>query len=196
MAKDKADKAAQNQADRDLLDILLGQGGVELRLERTIYAAEECGDVPLVGFFYDLLDMPPIEGKKGEKPRDWQAFVVRTTYESKGKDREGNVVPTEAGEEVIIPATFQIAQALARFARDPEFIHEIGLKPKAAIDIGGGRSLWTYRVIATGKKEQRTTAYALTQKAAAAPAQFPAGSGNAAVPAAGQAVPVPATGQA
>lgn len=177
MAKDTTKaQAAQNQADVNLLDLLLrGDGAVELRLERTIYAAEECGEVPLAGFIVDLLDMPPIPQGRNEPARDWQAFVFKATYKTKGKDREGNIVDVEPGEEVIIPATFQIQAALARFARDANFMHEIALQPKAKIDIGGGKNFWTYRVVSTGKKEERGTAYALSDGGRKEPGKLPSG---------------------
>lgn len=198
MAKDTSNKGtAQNKADQSLLDALLGQGGSELRLERCIYAADDCGDVPLVGFIVDILDMPPIDmGKDGK--RDWQAFVFKTTHATKGKDREGNVVGVEAGEEVITPATFQIAAALGRFAKDPNVMHEIGLQPKEKLDIGGGKNFWTYRVIRVSRDkgktystEPRGTQYALSDGGAKAPAQLPSADGTHNVNTkTGEAVPV------
>ncbi len=192
MAKDTSSKT-QNQADMNLLDLLLKGGGVELRLERTIYAAEECGEVPLCGFIVDLLDMPPIPQGRNEPARDWQAFVFKATYKSKGKDREGNIVDVEPGEEVIIPATYQIQAALSRFARDPEKMHEIALQPKAKIDIGGGKNFWTYRVVSSGKTEARGTAYALSDGGRKEPAQLPSADGTHQVnQKTGEAVPVQA----
>jgi len=168
------DKNAQNKADQSLLDILLGKGAVELRLERTMYAAEACGQVPVVGFLVDLLDMPQIDmGRDGK--RDWQAFVIKLTHATKGRDREENIVDVEPGEEIIMPATFQIATALARFARDPEVMHEVGIEPKAKVDIGGGKNFWTYRVIATNKTEPRGSAYALSGGKEKVPAKLPTG---------------------
>lgn len=189
-------QAAQNASDVNLLDLLLKQAGaVELRLERTIYAAEECGEVPLAGFIVDLLDMPPIPQGRNEAPRDWQAFVFKVTYKTKGKDREANIVDVEPGEEVIIPATFQIQAALARFARDPKVMHEIALQPKTKIDIGGGKNFWTYRVVKTGKTEERGTAYALSDggRSEKEPAQLPSADGKHMVDQkTGEAVPVQA----
>lgn len=188
MAKDTGSNkgSAQNKADQSLLDALLGQGGQELRLERAIYAADDCGDVPLVGFLVDLLDMPPIDmGKDGL--RDWQAFVFKCTHPTKGKDREGNVVDINVDEEVITPATYQIQAALGRFARDPVNMHEIGLQPKAKIDIGHGKAFWTYRVVrvsrdkgATFSVMERGTAYALSDGGQKEPKQLksPDGSHN------------------
>lgn len=195
MAKDTSKQAAQNASDVNLLDLLLKQAGaVELRLERTIYAAEECGEVPLAGFIIDLIDMPPIPQGRNEPARDWQAFVFKATYKTKGSDREKNIVDVEPGEEVIIPATFQIQAALARFARDPKVMHEIALQPKAKIDIGGGKNFWTYRVVKTGKTEERGSVYALSdggRKDEKEPAQLPSADGKHMVDQkTGEAVPV------
>lgn len=176
------DQAAKNASDMNLLDLLLkGAGAVELRLERTIYAAEECGAVPLAGFIIDLLDMPPIPQGANRPARDWQAFVFKATYKTKGKSRGGDIVDVEPGEEVIIPATYQIQAALARFARDPKVMHEIALQPKEKIDIGGDREFWTYRVVKTGKTEERGSVYALSdggRAAAKEPAQLPSADGT------------------
>ena len=194
MANDK-NKATnkQNQADQSLLDILLGKGAVELRLERTMYAAEACGQVPVVGYLVDLLDMPPIDmGRDGK--RDWQAFVIKLTHGTKGRDRDENIVDVEPGEEIIMPATFQIATALARFARDPAVMHEVGIEPKSKIDIGGGKNFWTYRVIATNKTEPRGSAYALSAGKDKPAAQLPSADGTHNVDQkTGEAVPVPAS---
>lgn len=203
MAKNDKAAAAQNaqaSADQDLLDKLLADGGTELRLERTIYAAEACGDVPLCGFIVDLLDMPAIEGGKNKQTgememRDWKAFVFRATYATKGLDREKNVVDVEPGEEIIIPATFQIEAALGRFARDPKVMHEIALKPKAKIDLGGGKTMWQYRVIATKKTEERGMVYALSgaKVEEKAPAMLPSADGKSMVnQQTGEAIPVAA----
>lgn len=195
MANDKnkaTNKNAQNQADQSLLDILLGKGAVELRLERTMYAAEACGQVPVVGFLVDLIDMPAIDmGKDGM--RDWKAFVIKLTHQTKGKDREDNIVDVEPGEEIVMPATYQIAAALARFARDPEVMHEVGIEPKTKLDIGGGKNFWTYRVIATNKTEPRGSAYALSDGKPKPAAQLPSADGTHNVDQkTGEAVPVQA----
>lgn len=157
-------KKGQNASDQSLLDKLLADGAAELRLDRAIYAAEVCKGAPLVGFIVDMLEMPAIDAGKSTE-RDWQAFVFLTTYDTKGVDREKNVVDVSKGEEIIIPATFQIKTALARFARDPDKMHEIGLQPKTKIDVGGGKEMWTYRVIATGNTKERGTVYALVGQA-------------------------------
>ena len=160
--KNKAATAGETAADMNLLELLLSQGAQEIRLDRSMYAAEKVGQVPLAGYIVDLLDMPPIDQGKGKPARDWQAFVFLVTYPTKGIDREDNVVDVTPGEEIIIPATFQIQHALARFAKDEKKMHEIALQPKAKVDIGGGKSFWTSRVVATGKEKERGAVYALT----------------------------------
>lgn len=164
MSKNTKDVAAVNKnvADADLLDLLLAQGGQELRLDRTMYSPEKTGSAVVAGFIVDLVDMPPIDQGAGKEPRPWQAYIILTTHATKGVDREDNVVDVAPGEEIVVPATFQIQSALARFARDPVNMHELAIQPKSKIGIGGGRNFWTYRVVATGKSKSRGIAYALT----------------------------------
>lgn len=162
MSTTKDKQKAQNVADSDLLDRLLAEGGVEIKTDRAIYAAEKCGQVPLVGFPYDLMEMPTIDkGKKTQ--REWQAFVFVVTYKGVGLNRERQIEEVQEGEEVIVPATYQLLSAIKRFATDPSKLHEIGLQPKRKIDIGSGKSLWLYRVIATGKTKERGNVYTLSQ---------------------------------
>ncbi len=146
------------------LDALIASGDfVELRLERTIYKPEATGEFVLRGYVVDLMDMPPI--KQGKVERPWQAFLLRTTAPTKGVDREGNVVDVGIDEEVIVPATFQLFQGLSRFSRDPEKMFEAAILPKDKIDIGGGQSMWTYRVALGKKTMKREGGYVLGGKA-------------------------------
>lgn len=152
------DKNKNNSADA-LLESLLAKGGVEINLDRAMYSADK-GGKPIVGFLVDLLDMPPIDaGKDGQ--RDWQAFVVLLTHDCVGVDREGDVIDVKAGEEMVVPATYQIQHALKRFAKDPENMHQLAIQPKKKIPLGGGKTFWTYRVIATGEVKARGAVYAL-----------------------------------
>lgn len=145
----------------NLLQTLIDSGDfAELRLERTIYKPEACGEVPLIGHVIQLLDMPPLEDG-----RNWQAFVFRTTHPTKGVDRAGDVVDVGVDEEIIIPATWQLASAIARFASDPGVMFEVALLPKERINIGGAKTMWTYRA-AVGRKPPvvRTGPYLLQQE--------------------------------
>jgi hypothetical protein len=146
----------------NLLQSLIDSGDfAELRLERTIYKPELCGEVPLIGHVIQLLDMPPLDDG-----REWQAFVFRTTHVTKGVDRTGDIVDVGVDEEIIIPATWQLASALARFANDAAVMFEVALLPKEKISIGGGKNMWTYRA-AVGRKPPvaRTGPYLLQQDA-------------------------------
>lgn len=146
------------------LDALIASGDfVELRLERTIYKPEATGSAILQGFIIDLLDMPPI--KQGKVERPWQAFLFRTTAPTKGVDREGNVVDVGSDEEIIIPSTFQLHQGLSRFARHEDKMFEAAVLPKEKIDIGGGQSMWTFRVALGKKTMKREGGYVLGGKA-------------------------------
>ena len=64
-----------------------------------------------------------------------------------------------------MPATFQVEHALRRFAADPQKMYEVAVQPKSKIDIGGGKSFWTYRVVVTGKEKDRGAVYALSAPA-------------------------------
>lgn len=160
-----------------MLDALINSGDfVELRLERTIYKPEATGAAILQGFIIDLLDMPPI--KQGKTERPWQALLFRTTAPTKGVDREGNVVDVNVDEEVIIPATFQLVQGLSRFSRDPEKMFEAAVLPKDKIDIGGGQTMWTYRVALGKKTMKREGGYVLGGKPEGEVKALPPGDGT------------------
>lgn len=158
MASTKRDTVGENRSD-SLLERLIAKGAVEINLDRTMYSADKVGD-PVVGFIVDLLDMPPIQVGKQE-PRDWQAFVVLLTEPCRGVDRNGDIIEAKAGEEMVVPATYQIQHALKRFAKDPEKMHELGIMPKKKLDIGAGQTFWTYRVVSTGTTKARGSVYAL-----------------------------------
>lgn len=160
------------------LDALIASGEfVELRLERTIYKPESTGSAVLQGYIVDLMDMPPIKSGK-DKERPWQAFLFRTTAPTKGVDREGNVVDVATDEEIIIPSTFQLHQGLSRFSRDPEKMFEAAVLPKEKIDIGGGQTMWTFRVALGKKTMKREGGYVLGGKPEGDVKSLPAGDGT------------------
>lgn len=159
------------------LDALIASGEfVELRLDRTIYKPESTGSAVLQGYIVDLMDMPPI--KQGKTERPWQAFLFRTTAPTKGVDREGTVVDVAADEEIIIPSTFQLHQGLSRFSRDPEKMFEAAILPKEKIDIGGGQTMWTFRVALGKKTMKREGGYVLGNKPEGEVKALPAGDGT------------------
>jgi len=159
------------------LDALINSGEfVELRLDRTIYKPESTGEAVLRGFIIDLLDMPPI--KQGKVERAWQALLVRTTAATKGVDRDGTVVDVGVDEEIIIPATYQLLQGLGRFSRDPEKMFEAAILPKEKIDIGGGQTMWTFRVALGKNTRKREGGYVLGGKAEGDVKALPAGDGT------------------
>lgn len=163
-------KKAPQMSDAELmglLDRLVSEGGQELSLERQIYKPEACGNMPVVGYLLDILQMPAAD--REENP-DWKAFLIRLSHETNVVNRSGDVVRARAGEEIILPASHQLAVNLARFALNPTEMTEVGIQPKEQIKIGGGKKMWTFRVIATGRTEERTSLYQLSQKIAAASA--------------------------
>ena len=180
MAKNNGSKVNENIDGANVsavLDSLIASGDfVELRLDRTIYKPEATGSAVLQGYIIDLMDMPPI--KQGKVERAWQAFLFRTTAATKGVDREGNVVDVAADEEIIIPSTFQLHQGLSRFSRDPEKMFEAAILPEEKIDIGGGQTMWTFRVALGKKTMKREGGYVLGGKAEGDVKALPAGDGT------------------
>jgi hypothetical protein len=165
--------ATSGMSDKDLmglLDALIAQGAQEISLDRLMWKAESCGKFPVVGHIISINDMP--QADRADNP-DWKAFIFRLSYETRGLDRGGNVVVAKAGSEIVVPANYELATNLARFALDPNEMHELGIAVKGRDDIGGGKKMWRFRVVATGNKETRSAAYALP--AAAVVGQLGAG---------------------
>jgi hypothetical protein len=141
-------KATAGLSDKELMGLLdrliAERGGQELSLERLLWKAESCGKFPVTGYILDCVDMPKADRK--DNP-DWKAFIVRTTYETRGVNRNKEVVKIAAGSEVVVPANYQLAANLARFALDPDYIHEIAIQATERSDIGGGKKMWGFRVV-------------------------------------------------
>lgn len=156
-----APKSTAKMSDKDLmglLDKLIAAGAQELSLDRLLWKPETCGKFPVVGFIISINDMP--EADRAENP-DWKAFVIRTTHETRGINRAKEVEVVAAGSEIVVPANYELAVNLARFALDSEKMHEIGIAVKGRDDIGGGKKMWRFRVISTGTSEVRSAAYQL-----------------------------------
>lgn len=155
--------ATKKMSDKELLgllDALIGKGAQELSLERLMWKPDAFGDTqyPVVGYIVGIFDMPKADRK--ENPF-WKAFVIRTSHPTKGVDREGDIVDVAAGSEVVVPASWELANNLQRFALDPDKMYELGIQAKRKDDIGGGQTMWRFRVIATGNVEPRSEAYNL-----------------------------------
>jgi hypothetical protein len=159
--------ATSGMSDKDLmglLDALIAKGAQELSLDRLMWKAESCGKFPVVGYIISINDMP--QADRADNP-DWKAFIFRTSYDTRGLNRAGDIVAVKAGSEIVVPANYELATNLARFALDPTEMHELGIEVKGRDDIGGGKKMWRFRVIATGNKEVRSAAYALPAAAVA-----------------------------
>ena len=129
-----------------LFDALLGEGFAELRLERTVYKAESCDGVPVVGHIIDFMNI-----RLEDADRDWPVFIFRTTKPTKGVDRNGDVIDVGVDEEILVTGSAQVLPVLMRYARDPEVMYEVALLPKSKIDIGGGKSMWTFKAAISQK---------------------------------------------
>jgi len=143
-----APKVTAKMSDKDLMGLLdkliAERGGQELSLERLLWKAESCGQFPVVGHIINIVDMPKAD--RADNP-DWKAFIIQTTYETRGVSRNGDIVPVAAGQEIVVPANYQLAANLARFALDPENMHELGITAKDRSPIGGGKKMWNFRVV-------------------------------------------------
>jgi hypothetical protein len=141
-----------------LLDKLIAAGGQELSLDRLMWKPESCGKFPVVGYIVSINDMP--EADRADNP-GWRAFVIRLSEPTYGVSRGGDLTRIAKGSEVVVPANYELATNLARFALDSAVMHELGIGVKGRDDIGGGKKMWRFRVVSTGKTEVRTEAYKL-----------------------------------
>lgn len=113
---------------------------VTVQTQRFMYNVDECKAKPLVGWLLSLVQMPPIDN------RIWHAFVIRTTEETLGLDRDEKVVPVPVGSDVLIPATHELAQYLMKPAFNPRAVYEVRIQPKVKIDVGRSKQMWTYGI--------------------------------------------------
>jgi len=144
-----------------------------------MYKVEMCRKKPLIGYLINRLAMPPING------RAWDAFLVRATEPTLGVDRDGNVQELGVGSEVLIPATYELAQFFSRAASSPTNVFEVFIGADKKIPIGGGQTMWTFELWANPEPVARAKfglAAALGEgQRTPAPAALP--SGDAAEPA-------------
>lgn len=123
---------------------------VRIVTQRYMYNAEACKGFPLVGWLLNRLPMPPIKG------RDWDAFLIRTTRPTKAVDREGNVVDVVVGDEVLIPATYELASFFTKAATNADACYEVRIAPTTKEDIGGGQNMWHYDLAAKPRPARRS----------------------------------------
>ena len=151
----------------------------EIVTQRYMYNAGKChapnhdGEmlpVPLRGYMLNLVQMPPIRG------RAWSAILIKTTKLTLAVGRDKKVVPVAVGSEVLIPATYELMQFLAHAATNETRVFEVRITPDVKIEIGGGQSMWTYKLGAKPKALPRAQ-FGLT--AVLSPPQLPAATGQA-----------------
>lgn len=140
---------------------LLSEGFEELRLERTVWKAEE--GIPVVGYLVDQMNI-----QLDVDDRTWNVYTFLTTRPTKAANRDGDIIDVPAGEEVLVTGTAQIAPVLNRFL-DPEVMHEIAIMPKSKEDIGSGKSMWTYRAAVNQKNPPKSRGSAYQMRGGAAP---------------------------
>lgn len=139
----------------------------EIVTQRYMYNAEKCDKIPLVGHLLNMVEMPPIRG------RAWCAFLVKTTRPTRAVGRDEQIIDVPVGSEVLIPATYMLQNALQKASLNENAIYEVKIVPTSKIDIGGGQSMWDYK-LAAKPNPQRRSAFGLA--AVLAPLQLPAAS--------------------
>lgn len=117
-------------------------GFVDIQTQRYMYNVEQCSAKPLIGFLLAVVPMPPI------RDRVWHAFLVRTTKPTLGIDRDDKVVEVAEGQDVLIPATHELAQFFRRPCLHPTGVFEVKIVPDHKIDLSGGRQMWLYKLAA------------------------------------------------
>jgi len=114
----------------------------DIPTDRCMYKPSAAGGKPLVGYLMNVLDMPPVNN------RAWQAFLFRTTQPTVAVDRDNNPITIQPGQEVLIPVTAQLRQIMSGVAVHPTTVYEWKITPDKKADIGGGQSMWTYKLSA------------------------------------------------
>jgi hypothetical protein len=123
----------------------------KIETQRFLYSPTKCFGFPVVGWAIGREQMPPLQVGKNQDGspimRDWSAIVIRLTQDTKATNREKELVDVKAGQEVIVPATYQLENFLAATAAHPSRVFEVYINPKEEIEIGkGGQSMWDYEL--------------------------------------------------
>lgn len=152
---------------------------VSLSTNALVYKPDLCKTHPVQGYLLGRVMMPPVGGD-----REWECLVLRTTKPTIGCDRDDNVLPVKAGDEIRIPVTHQLQQdaKIAGIAGSTHWTAELFLKPKEKISIGGGKTMWTYDARMSPKVRERTQEekmYNLDRVQGMAAGQLPAANGAA-----------------
>lgn len=170
-AKSDKDEAAKNggaakAAAPDVVDFDK-LSGTEVFTDRPTYKPELCKSAPLVGYVVDELNLPKKKGEQGT----WGVYVFLLTRGTLVCDREDNVVPAKKGQEIMIPKNVKLA-FLSKWARNPDVMTEVAIQPDQQVDLGGGKSMWTFRQKVISEMP-RLPAYRLASPNAVAPEILP-----------------------
>ena len=159
----KADK--ENGAKAAMPDIVDFDklGGTEVFTDRPTYKPELCRAAPLVGYVVDELNLPKRKGEVGT----WGVYVFLLTRGTLVCDRDDKVISAKTGQEIMIPKNVKLA-FLSKWARNPEVMTEVAIQPDQQVDLGGGKSMWTFRQKVISEKP-RLPAYRLASPNAVAP---------------------------
>ena len=160
--KDEAKNGGAKAAASDVMDFDK-LGGTEIFTDLPTYKPEHCKAAPLVGYVVDELNLPKKKGEQGT----WAVYVFVLTHGTLVCDREDNVVPAKTGQAIMIPKNVKLA-FLSKWARNPEVMTEVAIQPHQQVDLGGGKSMWTFRQKVISEKP-RLPAYRLASPNAVAP---------------------------
>lgn len=144
----KADKSHETEATKQS-DVDMWSGFERIETDNYMFNPNEGCDLPLVGFILNVIPMPPVKRGKNKETglpelQDWDCFVVRTTKPTIAIDREKNPITLPAGKEVLIPATYMIAQHMTKVATHPKSVFEVLISPKKKVALGNGNKMWTW----------------------------------------------------
>ena len=123
---------------------------------RPIVQADTMMEHPVAGWLIAVLDMPPREDKS-----PWRAILVETTGATRAKVGEDTNVPVEAGCEVLIPLSGNLAnnsQLLDALADDASMSWGI-FQTQGQVNVGKPSPMWDIKVRLHPKPKARTGKY-------------------------------------
>lgn len=92
------------------------------------------------------------ELKKADSEKPFSVLVFQLTRPTYVENRDKKPVRLEIGDTALIPVTARLKPWLAVAGREnPTELVELHITPDSKEDIGGGKSLWEYKVSVVGK---------------------------------------------
>lgn len=128
---------------------------------RLIFKPDLCHEHAVRGYVLDYQEMPPVDD------RAWAVYIIKLTHATVGCDRDDNIFAANAGDEIMVPEVYSLQNcpALRALAQNPNETCEVYLKAVDKEKIGGGRTLWRYKISFNPKRQKREGALRLFQAA-------------------------------